>query len=65
MCVLLLLGLTLGLMSLNATNLHILANGGTPQQRKWAARIQPIRANGHLLLVTLLLTNTLINEALP
>ncbi|KAI8049717.1 hypothetical protein BDF22DRAFT_698351 [Syncephalis plumigaleata] len=58
-------GLTLGLMSLNATSLHILANGGTPQQRKWAARIQPIRANGHLLLVTLLLTNTLINEALP
>ncbi|KAI9595902.1 hypothetical protein BDF19DRAFT_440516 [Syncephalis fuscata] len=58
-------GLTLGLMSLNATSLHVLANGGDPQQRKWAARIQPIRANGHLLLVTLLLTNTLINEALP
>ncbi|RKP08575.1 hypothetical protein THASP1DRAFT_6021, partial [Thamnocephalis sphaerospora] len=58
-------GLTLGLMSLNGTSLHILANSGDEKQRKWARRIQPIRANGHLLLVTLLLTNTLINEALP
>ncbi|KAJ1984199.1 hypothetical protein H4R34_000805 [Dimargaris verticillata] len=58
-------GLTLGLMSLDETNLHILSISGDERQRKYAARIQPIRKNGHWLLVTLLLTNTLINETLP
>jgi len=33
--------------------------------RKYAARIQPIRENGHLLLVTLLLANVIVNETLP
>ncbi|KAJ2666752.1 hypothetical protein IW148_000742 [Coemansia sp. RSA 1199] len=61
----LLAGLTLGLMSLDETNLHILATSGTPQQQKYARRIQPIRKNGHWLLVTLLLGNTVINETLP
>ncbi|GAB5586627.1 hypothetical protein Unana1_01527 [Umbelopsis nana] len=59
------IGLTLGLMSLDETNLAILANSGTPIQRKRASRIAPIRKNGHLLLTTLLLTNTVINETLP
>ncbi|CAG8458072.1 6817_t:CDS:10 [Diversispora eburnea] len=58
-------GLTLGLMSLDGTNLHILSRSGDETQRKYAARIQPIRRNGHLLLVTLLLGNVLVNEALP
>ncbi|KAJ1965145.1 hypothetical protein GGI12_000955 [Dipsacomyces acuminosporus] len=61
----LLAGLTLGLMSLDETNLHILATSGTEQQKKYAKRIQPIRKNGHWLLVTLLLGNTVINETLP
>ncbi|KAJ1916467.1 hypothetical protein H4219_003774 [Mycoemilia scoparia] len=61
----LLAGLTLGLMSLDETNLHILATSGTPTQREYAKRIQPIRKNGHWLLVTLLLGNTVINETLP
>ncbi|KAJ1901014.1 hypothetical protein LPJ81_003830 [Coemansia sp. IMI 209127] len=61
----LLAGLTLGLMSLDETNLHILATSGTEQQKKYAKRIQPIRRNGHWLLVTLLLGNTVINETLP
>ncbi|KAJ1939533.1 hypothetical protein GGF37_004362 [Kickxella alabastrina] len=61
----LLAGLTLGLMSLDETNLHILATSGTPQQQQYAKRIQPIRKNGHWLLVTLLLGNTVINETLP
>ncbi|KAJ1805798.1 hypothetical protein LPJ75_005214 [Coemansia sp. RSA 2598] len=61
----LLAGLTLGLMSLDETNLHILATSGTPLQQKYAKRIQPIRKNGHWLLVTLLLGNTVINETLP
>lgn len=61
----LLAGLTLGLMSLDETNLHILATSGTPTQQAYARRIQPIRKNGHWLLVTLLLGNTVINETLP
>ncbi|KAI7883339.1 DUF21-domain-containing protein [Lichtheimia hyalospora FSU 10163] len=58
-------GLTLGLMSQDTTNLSILAAAGTPKQRKYAARIMPIRKNGHLVLTTLLLTNTVLNETLP
>ncbi|KAJ2524590.1 hypothetical protein GGH20_004051, partial [Coemansia sp. RSA 1937] len=61
----LLAGLTLGLMSLDSTNLHILATSGTAQQQAYARRIQPIRKNGHWLLVTLLLGNTIVNETLP
>ncbi|KAG2186983.1 hypothetical protein INT44_003211 [Umbelopsis vinacea] len=52
-------------MSLDETNLAILSNSGTDIQRKRAKRIVPIRKNGHLLLTTLLLTNTVINETLP
>ncbi|KAJ1673177.1 hypothetical protein EV182_005746, partial [Spiromyces aspiralis] len=52
-------------MSLDETNLHILATSGTPTQRQYAKRIQPIRKNGHWLLVTLLLGNTIVNETLP
>jgi metal transporter CNNM len=52
-------------MSLDETNLRILATSGTEQQRKWASAILPIRHNGHLLLVTLLLLNTVIQETLP
>ncbi|KAJ2803465.1 hypothetical protein H4R21_002028 [Coemansia helicoidea] len=52
-------------MSLDQINLSILARSGTPRQRAYAQRIQPIRQNGHWLLVTLLLGNTVINETLP
>ena len=58
-------GLTIGLMSLDSTNLSILMTSGTPQQKKYAQRIEPIRRNTHLLLVTLLLSNTIMNETLP
>ncbi|RKO91099.1 hypothetical protein BDK51DRAFT_20603 [Blyttiomyces helicus] len=58
-------GLTIGLMSLDETNLAILKLSGTVEEKAWAARIEPIRRNGHLLLVTLLLANTVINETLP
>ncbi|KAJ2156655.1 hypothetical protein GGF46_005040 [Coemansia sp. RSA 552] len=61
----LLAGLTLGLMSLDEVNLQILATSGTETQRAFARRIQPIRKNGHWLLVTLLLANTVVNETLP
>lgn len=35
------------------------------QQKQYAAKIKPIRKNGHLLLVTLLLANMIVNETLP
>ena len=35
------------------------------EQRKYARKIIPVRKNGHLLLVTLLLANMIVNESLP
>lgn len=35
------------------------------QQKRYAEKIKPIRKNGHLLLVTLLLANMIVNETLP
>jgi metal transporter CNNM len=35
------------------------------EQRKNARKIIPVRKNGHLLLVTLLLANMIVNESLP
>ncbi|KAJ7128923.1 DUF21-domain-containing protein [Mycena crocata] len=58
-------GLTLGYMSLDTTQLRVLSLSGTPEQRKYATKIMPIRKNGHLLLVTLLLANMVVNETLP
>ncbi|KAG8215827.1 hypothetical protein J3R82DRAFT_7769 [Butyriboletus roseoflavus] len=58
-------GLTLGYMSLDETQLNVLSISGTPQQKQYAAKIKPIRENGHLLLVTLLLANMIVNETLP
>ncbi|KAF8995446.1 hypothetical protein BDQ17DRAFT_1250645 [Cyathus striatus] len=58
-------GLTLGYMSLDETQLSVLSVSGTPKQREYARKIQPIRKNGHLLLVTLLLSNMIVNESLP
>ncbi|KAJ3395422.1 hypothetical protein HDU92_005812 [Lobulomyces angularis] len=58
-------GLTIGLMSLDETNLNILKRSGTKTEKIYAERITPIRKNSHLLLVTLLLTNTVVNETLP
>ncbi|TPX73543.1 hypothetical protein CcCBS67573_g05190 [Chytriomyces confervae] len=58
-------GLTIGLMSIDETNLKILKVSGTPTEKMYAERIEPIRKNGHLLLVSLLLGNTIVNETLP
>ena len=35
------------------------------EQKKYANKIKPIRKNGHMLLVTLLLANMITNETLP
>ncbi|KAF5376373.1 hypothetical protein D9757_008633 [Collybiopsis confluens] len=56
---------TLGYMSLDETQLNVLAISGTSKQREYANKIKPIRENGHLLLVTLLLANMIVNESLP
>ncbi|KAI8848952.1 hypothetical protein BC829DRAFT_392997 [Chytridium lagenaria] len=58
-------GLTIGLMSIDETNLSILMKSGTPTEKMYAERIAPIRRDSHLLLVTLLLANTVVNETLP
>ncbi|KIK54731.1 hypothetical protein GYMLUDRAFT_206199 [Collybiopsis luxurians FD-317 M1] len=58
-------GLTLGYMSLDETQLNVLAISGNAKQREYANKIKPIRENGHLLLVTLLLANMIVNESLP
>ncbi|KAH8113053.1 DUF21-domain-containing protein [Phellopilus nigrolimitatus] len=52
-------------MSLDETQLNVLSISGTPKQREYANKIKPIRKNGHLLLVTLLLANMIVNETLP
>ncbi|KAI9595679.1 hypothetical protein BDF19DRAFT_413563 [Syncephalis fuscata] len=58
-------GLQPALLALDNTNLHIIRNIGTPIQQEWASKILPIRKDTTLLMVTLVLTNTLANEALP
>ncbi|KAM0752900.1 DUF21-domain-containing protein [Meredithblackwellia eburnea MCA 4105] len=58
-------GLTLGYMSLDTTQLNVLAKTGTPKQQYYAKRVIPIRKDGHLLLITLLLGNMIVNETLP
>lgn len=58
-------GLTIGLMSLDLMNLHILEQSGTEKQRRYAARIIPVVTRHHWVLVTLLLSNAAAMEALP
>uniref|UniRef100_A0A2C9K129 CNNM transmembrane domain-containing protein n=1 Tax=Biomphalaria glabrata TaxID=6526 RepID=A0A2C9K129_BIOGL len=58
-------GLTMGLLSLDSTTLATMINGGTPNERKHAKRIFPVVKRHHLLLVTLLLSNSAAVEAMP
>ncbi|GAA5874390.1 hypothetical protein JCM16303_005838 [Sporobolomyces ruberrimus] len=58
-------GLTIGFMTLDTTQLQVLIKSGSPQQQEWATKVLPLRKNGHLLLITLLLSNMIFNEALP
>lgn len=55
-------GLTLGYMSLDETQLQVLMTTGDEVQRARAAKIIPIRKDGHLLLTTLLIANMITNE---
>mmetsp|Transcript_849 Transcript_849/g.1821 ORF Transcript_849/g.1821 Transcript_849/m.1821 type:complete len:488 (-) Transcript_849:740-2203(-) len=58
-------GLTLGLMSLDMIGLEILSHSTHPSDAENARKIIPVRREGNLLLVTLLLTNTMATELLP
>jgi len=57
-------GLNLGLMSLDLTSLRILIETGSPQEKRFAKSIEPVRKQGNFLLCTLLLGNVLVNNSL-
>ncbi|KAH9664059.1 DUF21 domain-containing protein [Citrus sinensis] len=58
-------GLTLGLMSMSLVDLEVLANSGTPSDRKHASKILPVVRRQHLLLCTLLFCNAAAMEIIP
>ncbi|CAO3639588.1 unnamed protein product [Cunninghamella echinulata] len=59
-------GLTLGLMGLDETNLHVLVETGTETERKNATKVlKLLQGRRHWVLVTLLLSNVIVNETLP
>lgn len=55
-------GLTLGLLSLDMVALRVLSTAGDENEKGYANKIIPIRTNGNLLLCTLLLGNTIVNN---
>ncbi|KAG0211817.1 hypothetical protein BGX28_007407 [Mortierella sp. GBA30] len=59
-------GLTIGLMGLDETNLHVLMASGTPTEQVHAETVHKLLSRGkHWVLVTLLLGNVIVNETLP
>ncbi|KAG2213774.1 hypothetical protein INT46_005229, partial [Mucor plumbeus] len=59
-------GLTLGLMGMDETNLHVLIQSGTEPEKKYAKQVLKLLSRGkHWVLVTLLLSNVIVNETLP
>ncbi|UZJ55070.1 hypothetical protein CBS101457_004390 [Exobasidium rhododendri] len=59
-------GLTLSLMGLDAVNLQVLSTAGSDSERKNAAKVLKLLDRGrHWVLVVLLLSNVIVNEALP
>lgn len=60
------IGLTIGLMGLDQTNLHVLMESGSPSERENAKKVSELLDRSkHWVLVTLLLSNVIVNETLP
>jgi len=57
-------GLNLGLMSIDRTELKIIAKTGSEKEQRYAKQIQPVRSSGNYLLCSLLLGNVLVNSVL-
>ncbi len=57
-------GLNLGLMALDRTELKILRNTGSEKEKRYAAKVMPVRRLGNYLLCSLLLGNVLVNSSL-
>ncbi|KAG2197370.1 hypothetical protein INT46_008367 [Mucor plumbeus] len=58
--------LTIGLMGLDQTNLHVLIESGSPSEKENAKKVLALLERGkHWVLVTLLLSNVIVNETLP
>ncbi|KAI7896691.1 uncharacterized protein EV154DRAFT_491874 [Mucor mucedo] len=59
-------GLTLGLMGLDETNLQVMLESGSESEKKNAQRVLDLLNKGkYWVLVTLLLSNVIVNETLP
>jgi metal transporter CNNM len=66
-CAALAAGLTMGVTSLESSELRVIVRTGTAKEKGQASRLLPLveRRPHHQVLVTLLLCNSLANEALP
>ena len=58
-------GLTVGYNSIDSLQLELVLNGGTEEEIAVAKKILPIISQKHLLLATLLMSNSLAMESLP
>ncbi|KAM3925155.1 metal transporter CNNM4 isoform 2-T2 [Leptodactylus fuscus] len=57
-------GLNLGLMALDPMELRVVQRCGSERERRYAAKIEPVRRQGNYLLCSLLLGNVLVNTTL-
>ncbi|XP_075714704.1 metal transporter CNNM4 [Rhinoderma darwinii] len=57
-------GLNLGLMALDPMELRVVQRCGAERERRYAAKIEPVRRQGNYLLCSLLLGNVLVNTTL-